>query len=137
MHPADPAEATTRGKDAPRPKQKRPVDPADAAAAPGKFTPSPRRTTGIPNPVLELPIPRGLPPARAAFTVPEFCEAHRISEAKYYEMKKEGWGPVEMEVGRRRLISFEAAAEWRRKREANNGNTAEKQNRPLNPEPFR
>jgi hypothetical protein len=70
----------------------------------------------------------GQPPARAAFTVPEFCEAHRISQAKYYEMKKKGWGPVEMEVGRRRLVSFEAAAEWRRKREANNGNTAEQRN---------
>jgi hypothetical protein len=133
MHPADPAaEAAAHGKatsgrckDAPGPKQKSPVDPAVAAAAAGKFTPSPRRTTGIPNPVHELPMPRGPPPARAAFTVPEFCEAHRISQAKYYEMKKEGWGPIEMEVGRRRLISFEAAAEWRRKREANSGNSAE------------
>jgi hypothetical protein len=61
-------------------------------------------------------MPRGPPPPRAAFTVSEFCEAHRISQAKYYEMKKEGWGPIEMEVGRRRLISYEAAAEWRRKR---------------------
>jgi hypothetical protein len=44
--------------------------------------------------------------------------------AKYYEMKKEGWGPVEMEVGRRRLISYEAAAEWRREREAGGSDTA-------------
>ena len=132
MHPADPTEAAShdkatsgRRKDASKPKQKRPVDPAIAAAAAGKFTPSARTATGIPNPVHELPMRRGPLPARAAFTVPEFCEAHRISQAKYYEMKKEGWGPVEMEVGRRRLISFEAAAEWRRKREANNGNTTE------------
>src|SRR6516164_7823037 len=63
-------------------------------------------------------MPRGPPPPpRAAFTVPEFCEAHRISQAKYYEMKKEGWGPVEMEVGRRRVISYEAASVWRRERE--------------------
>jgi hypothetical protein len=129
MPPADPtAEAVAYGKakskrrkKAPKPKQKRPVDPAVAAVAAGKFAPSPGRTTSIPNPVHERPMPRGPPPARAAFTVREFCEAHRISQAKYYEMKKEGWGPVEMEVGRRRLISFEAAAEWRRKREANNG----------------
>ena len=129
MHPADSAaKAAAHGKvtseprkDAPSPKQTRPVDPAVTAAAAGKITPSPRRTTSIPNPVHELPMPRGPPPARAALTVPEFCEAHRISQAKYYEMKKDGWGPVEMEVGRRRLISFEAAAEWRRKREANNG----------------
>jgi hypothetical protein len=132
MHPADPAEAAAYGKakskrhkKAAEPKQTSPVDPAVAAVAAGKFTPSPRRTTSIRNPVHELSMPGGQPPARAAFTVPEFCEAHRISQAKYYEMKKDGWGPVEMEVGRRRLISFEAAAEWRRKREANNGNTAE------------
>ena len=132
MHPADPAEAAAHGKakskrrkEAPKPKQERPVDSAVAAVAAGKFAPSPSRTTSIPHPVHELPMPRGPPTARAVFTVAEFCEAHRISQAKYYEMKKEGWGPVEMEVGRRRLISFEAAAEWRRKREANNGNTAE------------
>jgi hypothetical protein len=59
-----------------------------------------------------------LPSLRAAFTVPEFCDAHRISEAHYYELKKLGLGPVEMEVGRRRIISFESAAEWRRQREA-------------------
>jgi hypothetical protein len=69
-------------------------------------------------------MPRGPPPPRAAFTVAEFCDAHRISQAKYYEMKKERWGPVEMEVGRRRLISHEAAAEWRREREAGGSDTA-------------
>src|SRR6516164_3732255 len=129
MHSADPAaEAPAHGndtpdrreeKDPPRPKQKRPVDPAAvAAAAAGKFTPSPHKNkpTSVPKPGHELPMPRG-PPPRAAFTVPEFCEAHRISQAKYYEMKKEGWGPVEMAVGRRRLISFEAASVWRRERE--------------------
>jgi hypothetical protein len=104
-------------KDVPRPKQKRPVDPAVVAAAAGKFTPSPRKSTSVPKPTHERPMPRGPPPPRAAFTVPEFCEAHRISQAKYYEMKKEGWGPVEMEVGRRRLISYEAASVWRRERE--------------------
>jgi hypothetical protein len=108
-------------KGIPRSKQKRPVDPAVVAAAAGRFTPRPHNSTSVDKPTHDLPTPRGPPPVRAACTVPEFCEAHRISQAKYYEMKKDGWGPVEMEVGRRRLISFEAAAEWRRKREANNG----------------
>jgi hypothetical protein len=103
-------------KDIPRPKQKRPVDPAVVAAAEGKFTPSPCKATNVPKTRHELPMPRG-PPPRAAFTVPEFCEAHRISPAKYYEMKREGWGPAEMSVGRRRLISYEAASVWRRERE--------------------
>jgi hypothetical protein len=110
-------------KDIPRPKQKRPVDPAVVAAAAGKFTPSPRKSTSEPKPTHELPMPRG-PPPRAAFTVPEFCDAHRISQAKYYEMKKEGWGPIEMEVGRRRLISSEAANVWRRERERATSSTA-------------
>jgi len=101
----------------------RPEDPVVVAASAGKFTPSPRKLTSVPKPTHELPMPRG-PPPRAAFTVSEFCEAHRISQAKYYEMKKEGWGPVEMEVGRRRLISYEAAAEWRREREAGGSDTA-------------
>jgi hypothetical protein len=103
-------------KDIQRPKPKRPVDPTVVAAAAGKFTPSPHKSISVPKPRHELPIPRG-PPPRAAFTVREFCEAHRISPAKYYEMKREGWGPAEMSVGRRRLISYEAASVWRRERE--------------------
>jgi hypothetical protein len=99
----------------------RPADPVVVAAATGKFMPAPRRSN-VTTPTHELPMPRG-PPPRAAFTVPEFCAAHRISVAKYYEMKKEGWGPVEMEVGRRRLISYEAASVWRRERETTASST--------------
>jgi hypothetical protein len=58
------------------------------------------------------------PVARAAFSIPEFCEAHRISVRAYFKMKAEGWGPSEMHIGRRVAISFEAAAAWRREREA-------------------
>jgi hypothetical protein len=57
-------------------------------------------------------------PATCAFTIREFCQAHKISEAFYYVMKREGWGPAEMHAGQRVLISHEAAAEWRRAREA-------------------
>jgi hypothetical protein len=56
--------------------------------------------------------------AGGAFTIKEFCEAHRISTAYYYIMKAQGFGPREMRVGSRRIISFEAAADWRRQREA-------------------
>ena len=77
----------------------RPTDPVVVAAAAGKFMPAPRRSN-VTKPTHELPMPRGPPPPRAAFTVAEFCEAHRISQAKYYEMKKEGWGPVEIEERR-------------------------------------
>jgi hypothetical protein len=35
----------------------------------------------------------------------------------YFKMKGLGLGPREMRVGRRVLITFEAAAEWRAQRE--------------------
>ena len=51
---------------------------------------------------------------RAAYTVPEFCEAHRISRATFYNAKKRGRGPAVMYVEGRVIITQEAAAEWRR-----------------------
>jgi len=60
------------------------------------------------------PVP---PPPRLALSIREFCEAHGISEGFFYKLKKQGEGPRQMRVGRRTLISFESAAEWRRKRE--------------------
>ena len=57
-------------------------------------------------------------PSRAAYSVNEFCKAHRISRALLYQMLKEGTGPRTMKVRGRRLISAEAAEQWRRDREA-------------------
>lgn len=54
----------------------------------------------------------------AAFTVPEFCSAHRISRALFYILRRDGRGPRVMKVGKRTLISGEAANEWRREMEA-------------------
>jgi hypothetical protein len=53
------------------------------------------------------------PADRAAFTIPEFCEAHRISRAHYYVIKKAGLGPREMRVLNRVIITVEAARDWR------------------------
>ena len=55
---------------------------------------------------------------RAAYTIPEFCEAHRISRGSYYNLKAAGKGPAEISVGSRKIITQEAAAEWRRKMQA-------------------
>jgi hypothetical protein len=55
--------------------------------------------------------------AVAAYSVNEFCATHRISLAFYYRLKRAGAGPKEMLLGRKRLISTEAAAAWRRARE--------------------
>lgn len=54
---------------------------------------------------------------RTAYTIAEFCEAHRISRAHYFNLKNKGQGPREMRLGTRVVISGEAAAEWRRQRE--------------------
>ena len=57
-------------------------------------------------------------PNSLAMSIREFCRLHGISEDQFYKMKREGWGPITMKVGSRTLISYEAAAEWRRAREA-------------------
>lgn len=61
------------------------------------------------------------PTPRLALRIPEFCDAHGISEAFYYKLKKQGQGPREMKVGARTLITLESAAEWRRARENQQG----------------
>jgi predicted DNA-binding transcriptional regulator AlpA len=54
----------------------------------------------------------------AVYTVPDFCKEHRISRSYLYRLWSEGRGPRRTKVGRRTLISGEAAAEWRRRMEA-------------------
>jgi hypothetical protein len=58
---------------------------------------------------------REIPPA--AYTISEFCQAHRISVDFYFNLQRRGLGPKVMRLGRRTLISVEAAAQWRRERE--------------------
>ncbi|UPK40550.1 hypothetical protein IVB18_34705 [Bradyrhizobium sp. 186] len=59
--------------------------------------------------------------ARAAYTIPEFCEAFRISERTYFNMRDEGCGPRELRIGRTVRISMAAAAEWAAAREQHAG----------------
>jgi len=61
---------------------------------------------------------RKQPQHPAAYSIDEFCAAHRLSPAMYFKLKAAGLGPRTMEVGARTLISVEAAADWRREREA-------------------
>lgn len=51
---------------------------------------------------------------QSMFSVSEFCRTHGISRAFFYRLAKEGRGPKTAKVGRRTLISQEAATEWRR-----------------------
>lgn len=54
---------------------------------------------------------------RAASTVPQFCDEHNISRTHFYQLLKDGKGPRLMRVGRRILVSAEAAAAWRQRME--------------------
>jgi hypothetical protein len=53
-----------------------------------------------------------------AYSVDAFCAAHHISRAFYFILRERGEAPAEMHLGRRILISKEAAAEWRKARTA-------------------
>jgi hypothetical protein len=52
-----------------------------------------------------------------AFSIAEFCKAFGISPALYWKIKAQGLGPREMRIGRRVLISPQAASAWGRRRE--------------------
>ena len=53
-----------------------------------------------------------------AFSVEAFCDAHGIGRTHFYSLVKDGTAPRLFKVGRRTLISAEAAADWRAEREA-------------------
>ncbi len=53
-----------------------------------------------------------------AYTIAAFCRAHGISRGMFYRLQTAGQAPRFMRVGRRVLISMEAAADWRRRMEA-------------------
>ena len=56
---------------------------------------------------------------RPSFTIAQFCADHgNISKSFFYKLVNEGKGPRLMKVGRRTLISAEAAADWRAQMEA-------------------
>jgi hypothetical protein len=55
--------------------------------------------------------------ARYAFTISEFCEAHRVSKSWLYQQWTLGRGPRVKQIGTKKIITVEDAAEWRRQRE--------------------
>ena len=55
--------------------------------------------------------------SKVAFSVTEFCARHGICRSLFYTLLREGKGPTIMHVGKRRLVSIEAEAEWRKKME--------------------
>lgn len=63
----------------------------------------------------------------AAYTVPEFCAAHRIARSTFEKLLRLGMGPRVMRVGPRTLISVEAARDWRARMEAITVNGTDRQ----------
>ena len=51
---------------------------------------------------------------KACYSVDEFCSSHAISRAMFYKLRADNKAPRTMAVGSRTLISYEAAADWRR-----------------------
>jgi hypothetical protein len=49
-----------------------------------------------------------------AFGIEDFCKRHGFSRAYLYLLWRRGEGPRFMQVGARRLISKEAALDWRK-----------------------
>jgi len=54
-----------------------------------------------------------------ATSIKQFCDDHGISRNLFYNLEKKGLTPKTIELGKRRLISAEAAAEWRKAMENN------------------
>jgi predicted DNA-binding transcriptional regulator AlpA len=48
-----------------------------------------------------------------AYSIAQFCTAHNISRAGFYNLLNQGRAPAVMKVGKRTLISVESAREWR------------------------
>lgn len=50
---------------------------------------------------------------KKSFSIEHFCFAHGISRATFYNLIKRQLAPRLMKVGKRTLITAEAATEWR------------------------
>lgn len=51
--------------------------------------------------------------SKPVMSIDQFCQAHEISRQFFNKLNKAGSGPAIIKVGRRVLISIEAAAAWR------------------------
>jgi hypothetical protein len=76
------------------------------------------RTESVPPKKKKRFAPVVLVPNADAYSIPEFCAAHRISESMYYKIRAAGQGPREARALSKVIITKEAAADWRRERTA-------------------
>jgi predicted DNA-binding transcriptional regulator AlpA len=61
---------------------------------------------------------------RQAYNIAEFCEAFRVSRSELYRLWKTGTGPKRLRIGRKSIITVEAAQDW-----------ASKNSQPVPPKP--
>jgi hypothetical protein len=61
---------------------------------------------------------------RCAFTINEFCEAHRISRSKFYELRRTGLAPHITDLAGKQVITIESASAWREAMTQNSAQTA-------------
>ena len=54
------------------------------------------------------------------YSIEDFCQRYGFSRGHYYNLKYQGKGPREMKLGRRKIITDQAAADWEQEREAEN-----------------
>ncbi len=52
-------------------------------------------------------------PTTEAYSIVEFCRLHSVSRSLFYRMLKQGIAPHIIKIGRRTLITREAATAWR------------------------
>jgi predicted DNA-binding transcriptional regulator AlpA len=64
-----------------------------------------------------IEIHAGPPIEAVAYSINEFCAAHRISRTTFYELMRNGEAPRTYRVGARTYISRDAACDWQRQRE--------------------
>ena len=82
------------------------------------------RKSGTTNTIEAAELLPSKPAGKLAYGIVEFCKLHGISRAHFYNLRKLGLGPLEMNCGGRRLISIEAASDWRRQLERTGGSSA-------------
>ena len=54
------------------------------------------------------------------YSIDTFCERYGFSRGHYYNLKEQGKTPREMKLGRRKIITDDAATDWEKEREAEN-----------------
>ena len=93
-----------------------PAGPPPPPAIPfptGPAGPAPASKIDAP-PIIAKPAKPEPPIDPDSYTIPEFCRRNSISVTFYYQLRREGRGPDEMRLARKRvLISKEAALAWR------------------------